>query len=50
MENGEWDFHHVEGVKHNSLFAKHDEQATSGKMNQLPLCEPNLDFTYKTRT
>jgi len=30
MENGEWDFHHVEGVKHNSLFAKHDEQATSG--------------------
>ena len=34
MENGEWDFHHVEGVKHNSLFAKHDEQATSGNCHK----------------
>lgn len=26
MENGEWDFHHVEGLKHNSLFDKRAEE------------------------
>ena len=31
MENGEWDFHHVEGVRHNSLFAKHENDPRLGK-------------------
>ena len=41
VKNGEWDFHHVEAVRHNSLFALHDnenETSKAGKLSVLPCC------------
>ena len=31
VKNGEWDFHHVEAVRHNSLFALHDNENDTRK-------------------
>jgi len=31
VKNGEWDFHHVEAVRHNSLFALHDNENVTSK-------------------
>jgi hypothetical protein len=41
VKNGEWDFHHVEAVRHNSLFALHDnenETSKAGKSSVLRRC------------
>ena len=34
VKNGEWDFHHVEAVRHNSLFALHDNENVTSKEGQ----------------
>jgi esterase/lipase superfamily enzyme len=43
MENGEWDFHHVQATRHNSLFAKHDNENNAAKKSKY-ICNSISDY------